>query len=113
MPIDTNRASIDRSLLTERRQIAREGVVIPVLTVDASGTLVGRPEIVTRGFHSNGTSLSAIRDRVVDSLAGSSNEERADLDLLEQRIRTELIRFLRRQGRCRPLICPIIREQTP
>jgi len=113
VPIDANLQSIDRTLLDERRKIAAEGLVIAVLTVDATGAPIGRPEIVTRGFHANGIGLSAIEQQVVESIADCSAEERTDPDLLQRRISNDLTRFLRRCCRRQPLICPIIKEQTP
>jgi ribonuclease J len=112
--IDAALDEVEVDVLRERRKIAGDGIVVPVLAVDReSGVIGGSPEIVTRGFVFDGADdpvLAEARRVVVDALADASPEERGDEGVLKARIQTELKRFLRRKTQRRPLIIPVIVE---
>jgi len=110
--IDASLDEVDDLLLRERRQIAGEGLVVPVVAVNRDrGTLRAPPEIVTRGFVADGNGLIEEASRVVaEAVAAASPEERGDEALLKARIQTDLRRFLRRRTQRRPLILPVIVE---
>ncbi len=85
----------DLALIGERRSLAREGTVIAMIAVSASsGTIVGGPDIFSRGFVSgNGTSTHLRRGR---------EEVRQRLDAIprphhpdDARIKDEVVRTLR------------------
>jgi len=114
--IDATLEEIDLSILRDRRRIAGDGLVVPVVAVHReSGAVNGTPEIMTRGFVPIGEDgdrelLREARGVVVDSLAEATREERGDERLLRARIQTSLNRFLRRRTRRRPLVIPVIVE---
>ena len=114
--IDSALDEVDLEVLRDRRRIAGDGIVVPVVTLHReSGAVHGCPEIVTRGFvptaeGGNGSLMLDARRVVAESLANATPEERADEELLRARIRTELKRFLRRRTKRRPLIIPVILE---
>ncbi len=114
--IDATLNEVDLAVLRDRRQIAGDGIVVPVVAVQReSGAVNGYPEIVARGFApitegGNGSLMHEARKVVADSLADATPEERSDEALLRARIRSELKRFLRRRTKRRPLIVPVILE---
>jgi ribonuclease J len=85
----------DIALIGERRSLAHDGTVIAVLAVSASsGTIVGGPDIFSRGFVSgNGTSahLARGREEVQHRLGAIPRPYHPD----DARIKDEVVRTLR------------------
>ena len=112
--IDAALEEVDLAMLRERRQIAGDGIVVVVVSVDRAGAgLKGPPEIVSRGFvaESEGDGvLHEAQAAAARALADLSREERADEGLLKARVQSEVKRFLRRRTQKRPLIIPVIVE---
>ncbi len=85
----------DIALISERRTLARDGTVIAMIAVSASsGTIVGGPDIVSRGFVSgNGTSahLQRGREEVTRRLGAIPQPYHPD----DARIKDEVVRTLR------------------
>ncbi|HEX8561325.1 MAG TPA: ribonuclease J [Pyrinomonadaceae bacterium] len=106
---------IDGEVVKERRQLAYDGVVTPVVTIDEeSGELEGEPEVVARGvlgIDGNGGSASLMRDlrRVVtETVKAASRDERRDSSVLKERVRLELKRYIQKQTGARPVIVPVV-----
>ena len=114
--IDATLDEVDLSVLHDRRRIAGDGIVVPVVAVHReSGAANGYPEIMARGFvpisdDPTGDVMAEARRVVAASLAAATAEERSDEGLLRARIQTELKRFLRRRTNRRPLVIPVILE---
>jgi ribonuclease J len=112
--IDAALGEVDLDVLRDRRQIAGDGLVVPVVAVHRdSGAVNGTPEIVTRGFaleDDEGDVLEEAARVVAGALREASPEERSDEGLLKARIQGDLRRFLRRRTQRRPLIIPVIVE---
>src|ERR687890_912555 len=84
---------IDGEVVKERRQLAYDGVVTPVVTIDEeSGEMEGEPEVVARGvlgLDGNGDSAALMRDmqRVVsDTVGKATRDERRDSSVLKERV---------------------------
>ncbi|HEX8150151.1 MAG TPA: ribonuclease J [Pyrinomonadaceae bacterium] len=112
---DSGFEEIDGEVVKERRQLAYDGVVTPVVTIDEeSGELEGEPEVVARGvlgLDGNGNSAAMFKDmrRVVSEAVGNATrEERRDSTLLKERIRLDLKRFIQKQTGARPVILPVV-----
>lgn len=112
---------IDTETVRERKQLAYEGTITVVLTIDEeSGELRDEPRIVARGvrglsangFGNSGASgnyLLGDAKRVVEaSIAGASRQTLADETLLKEHVRVELKRFIQKQTGSRPVIMPVI-----
>ena len=110
---------IDSETVRERKQLAYEGTVTIVVTIDeASGELQDEPRIVARGvrgFGANGfpdrpkVNLLPEAKRVVEaSIAGASRQTLGDETLLKEHVRVELKRFIQKQTGARPVILPVI-----
>ncbi|MGQ9674990.1 MAG: ribonuclease J [Chloroflexota bacterium] len=104
---------IGEVVLRQRRQLARDGVVIAVVAFDrVTGQLVAGPDIVSRGFVEDETAdwlMSEAREELRQAIGGSS---RASLEpsYVTQKIKETLGIFLYRQTRRRPMILPVVTE---
>jgi ribonuclease J len=99
-------------VLRDRRALAKDGMFIVVVTVDRqSGTLIGQPEVVTRGFVSPGDEklIAGSADRVATALR-KQGEHFAEAGLLKAQIKDNLSAYLYEQTRRRPLVFPVIVE---
>ena len=114
--IDVTRiGEIGDEVLRDRRHLAGDGVVVAVVAINRqTGTLVGEPEMVARGFVvGEGEETSIFRDAagvVADCIAASSVEERTDHGLMTEKLRVELRRFFKKRSGRRPLVLPVLME---
>ncbi len=103
---------IDRETVRERRQLAGDGVLMCVVTIDEeTGALETEPEIVARGVIGINGSNGFIKDiqRVVtEAVKKASRAELDDANLLKERVRVEAKRFVQKQTGARPVITPVI-----
>ena len=106
---------IDGEVIKERRQLANDGVVTPVITIhEESGELDSEPEVVARGvlgLDGNGNSatlLSDMRRVVTAAVESASRAERRDSTVLKERVRLELKRYIQKQTGARPVILPVV-----
>jgi ribonuclease J len=100
-------------VLRDRRALANDGMFMIVVTVDKqTGKLLGRPEIITRGFvHGNEQDPiieEAIR-RVVDSVQ-NPGDHISEIALLKSQIKDGVSRFLFEQTKRRPMVFPVVVE---
>jgi ribonuclease J len=99
-------------VLRDRRALAKDGMFLVVVTVDKqNGTLVGPPEVVTRGFvsPSDDKLIAGSAERVAAALA-TSGEHFAEAGLLKAQVKDHLSAYLYEQTRRRPLVFPVIVE---
>ena len=113
--IDSTRVGeVDDEVLRDRRHIAADGVVVPVVAINRqTGALEGVPELlVTRGFVTADDTAAPHRRRgdADRSHRGCGVEERTDPGLMQERIRTEVRRYLRKRTGRRPLVLPVVME---
>jgi ribonuclease J len=111
---ETGFEEIGGEVVRERRQLAYDGVVTPVVTIsEETGLLEAPPEVVARGLlglDGDGTS-GLVRDMqrvVTEAVETASREERRDTSLLKERVRVELKRFIQKQTGSRPVIMPVV-----
>jgi ribonuclease J len=101
-------------VLRDRRHLAEDGVVVPVVAINGqTGGIEGDPDVVSRGLAQDAASGDLLRDAarlVADVIQGASIEERTDQGLIKEKIRVELRRFFRKRSGRRPLIEPVIME---
>jgi ribonuclease J len=110
---DTRTGEIGDEVLRDRRHLAEDGLVVPVVAINKqTGALEGVPDIVTRGFvMENSEALLADGARVlIDVIAQASVEERTDQGLIKEKLRVELRRFFRKRSGRRPFVVPVIME---
>lgn len=110
---DTGFEEIDRETVRERKQLAYDGMVTPIVTLsEETGALESPPEIVARGMLGmDGSSNGLMKDmqRVVTAaIENAPMTERRDTSLLKERVRVELKRFIQKQTGGRPVIVPVV-----
>lgn len=105
---------VEDLVIRDRRHLSEDGFVIPIIAINKStGKSEALPEIVSRGFVSfeDGSALLQDARQVVGkTVESSSKEERADWGVMQEKIRSDLKRFLSKQTARRPLIMPVILE---
>jgi ribonuclease J len=100
-------------VIRDRRHLSEDGFVMPIIAIDKStGRPEGAPEIVSRGFLSDDSKaiLAEAKKVVARTLETSSQEERGDWGVMQEKIRGDLKRYLNKQTQRRPLIMPVILE---
>jgi ribonuclease J len=110
---DTRTGEVGDQVLRDRRHLAEDGLVIPVVAINKqTGQLEGVPDIVTRGFvMQDSQALLADGSRLLtDVIAQASVEERTDQGLIKEKLRVELRRFFRKRSGRRPFVLPVIME---
>jgi len=105
---------VEDMVIRDRRHLSEDGFVLPIIAINKhSGRSETLPEIVSRGFMSfeDGSDLlQAARQVVARTLESSSEEERTDWGVMQEKIRADLKRFLNKETSRRPLIMPVILE---
>jgi ribonuclease J len=110
---DTRTGEVGDEVLRDRRHLAEDGLVIPVVAINKqTGTLEGVPDIITRGFvMEDSQALLADGARLLtEVIAQASLEERTDQGLIKEKVRVELRRFFRKRSGRRPFVLPVIME---
>ncbi|MEO5896913.1 MAG: ribonuclease J [Vicinamibacterales bacterium] len=110
----TRSGEVGDEVLRDRRHLAGDGLVVPVVTIGKqSGTLEETPDVITRGFVLDTRTealLKEIPGLLAATLEGASIEERTDPGLIKEKIRVDLQRFFRKRSGLRPLVLPVVME---
>lgn len=105
---------VEDLVIRDRRHLSEDGFVLPIIAINKhTGKNETLPEIVSRGFVSLEDSselMQEARQVVARTLENSSAEEKTDWGVMQEKIRTDLRRFLSKQTSRRPLIMPVILE---
>ena len=100
-------------VLRDRRALANDGMFLIVVQVDKqTGKVVGRPEIVTRGFvHGNEEDplIDEASRRVIEAVQ-TPGDHISEVALLKAQIKDGLSRFLYEQTKRRPMVFPVVVE---
>ncbi len=103
---------IDQVVLRDRRHLATDGMVVIIVAVDRqNGRLVGRPDIVSRGFvdiEESADLLERTRDMAASALDGA--DHLAEWGVIHTRIKDTVARFLHGETRRRPMVLPVAVE---
>ncbi len=106
---------IDNETVRERKQLAYDGVVTPVVTLsEETGKLESPPEIAARGLlglDGDGARNGFLKDMqrvVTEAVENAPAAERRDTSLLKERVRLELKRYIQKQTGARPVIMPVV-----
>ncbi|OGO36362.1 MAG: ribonuclease J [Chloroflexi bacterium RBG_16_57_8] len=100
---------IDSVILRDRKTLSKDGIVVVVIAVNRqTGMLVGRPDIISRGFVDPEESKDMIeesRDLVARTLDQGSPHT-ADWGFISTKVRDTLYKFYYERTRRRPMILP-------
>ncbi len=109
---DSGFEQIERETVRERKQMAAEGIVTLIVTIDGeTGELQATPEIVVRGVQGFDGQDGSLKDaqRVIEAaVTGASRDMLADQSLLKEHVRVELKRFIQKLTGARPVIMPVV-----
>jgi ribonuclease J len=102
-------------VLRDRQQLAGDGILIAVITLDAqSGAVVAEPELVARGFLHDDERLKDILDQctvTLDKLLDELGADRVtDQKLIREDVNQRLSELVFQRTKRRPLIMPVIVE---
>jgi ribonuclease J len=102
---------IDSVVLRDRKMLSKDGFVTVIVALNRqTGKLVGRPDIVSRGFVDPDESRDMIeesRDLVAEMLDHGS-EQSTDWGFVSTKVRDTLYRFYYERTRRRPMILPFM-----
>jgi ribonuclease J len=100
-------------VLRDRRALANDGMFMIVLTVDKqTGSVIGRPEIITRGFvHLNERDpiMEEAVDRVIAAI-DNPGDHISEVALLKSQVKDAVSRYLYEQTKRRPMVFPVVVE---
>jgi ribonuclease J len=112
--VDGIAGDISHGVLRDRRNLAEEGFVVVIVTVDATtGELVTGPEIVTRGWVYEAEAdelLEDARTAVRDAITQSARDGALDHEALRRNARRALGRLINERTRRRPAVIPVVIE---
>ena len=109
---DSGFEEIGRETVRERKQLAYDGVLTPVLTLnEETGALEFPPEIMARGVvgadNSNGF-IKNLQRIITETVEKAPAADRRDMTLLKERVRVDLKRYIQKQTGARPVIVPVV-----
>ena len=103
---------IDHVVLRDRQHLASDGMIVVVIAVDKrSGRVVGRPDVVSRGFvdvEESEELLERTRDMVVAALEGANHI--AEWGVVHSKVKEAVAKFLYQETRRRPMVLPVAVE---
>ena len=114
MYVDGIVGDIGQGVLRDRRQLAEEGVVVVIVTVDkGTGEIVTGPEIVTKGWvHATEAEelLEEAREAVRAAIADASDGGMTDFETVRRNARRALGKFISERTKRRPAVIPVVLE---
>lgn len=112
---DSGYGRIDDLVLRDRKHLAYDGIVLPIVAINkSSGELESAPEVIQRGLalseDGGGEFLQKARTLVGETVANARHEERVDWAVIKEKIRLDLKRFIQKETGRRPMIIPVVLE---
>ena len=100
-------------VLRDRKALANDGMFMIVVTVDKqTGSIIGHPEIITRGFV-HGNEKDPIMDGAIQRIVKSvenPGDHISEIALLKVQIKDGVSRYLYEQTKRRPMVFPVVVE---
>jgi ribonuclease J len=109
----TRSGEVGDEVLRDRRHLAGDGLVVPVVSIGAQSGSLEEADLITRGFVVDARTealLKEIPSLLSATLDGASAEERSDPGLIKEKIRVDLQRFFRKRSGLRPMVLPVVME---
>lgn len=98
-------------VLRDRRMLSRDGIVMVIIAVNQqTGKLLGKPDIVSRGFVENRESTDIIEESrdLVARIFDNGTERAADWSFISTKVRETLNKYYYEQTRRRPMVLPFM-----
>ena len=100
-------------VLRDRKHLGQDGIFVIVVTVDHnSGSLIGQPDVVTRGFVHEGSAedlIEAAKNQVVQAM-NKWRGEKIDVTLFQNNLKDVLGKYFYAQTKRRPMVIPVVME---
>jgi ribonuclease J len=104
---------VGQVVLRDRKHLGQDGIFVIVVSVNhLNGEVVGRPDVVTRGFVHVGSAdalIESAKDEVVKSVT-HMQRDRLEPSLLQEKIKDLLSKYLYERTKRRPMVLPVIVE---
>ncbi|MFQ5656189.1 MAG: ribonuclease J [Candidatus Methylomirabilales bacterium] len=102
------------TVLRERQHLSRDGMVVVVVGLHReTRAIVFGPEIISRGFvhlQDQGGLFETAKQLVDEVLTGCSEEDRENVEILKEKMKAALRKFIQKTFDRRPMILPVIIE---
>ncbi len=110
--IEEGMEGVPEEVIHDRRQIAREGMLIALVTLRAqTGDLLDDPQLIPRGFEwQDEVQVEMARNAIREVLGKMLPAELSDWDNVREEVSITLRRFCRKHLNRRPLILPLVTE---
>jgi len=109
----TRVGEVGDEVLRDRRHLAVDGLLVAVVGINRQTGAVDTTELIARGFVTDGDSdalLSDLSRFVPIVIAEAKVEERTDPGMMQEKIRVELRRYVRKKTGRRPMVLPVVME---
>ncbi|MGB2941143.1 MAG: ribonuclease J [Candidatus Dormiibacterota bacterium] len=104
---------IGSAVLRDRKHLGQDGIFVLVVSVDhSSGAVLGRPDVVTRGFvhpGSNDDLIESTKDHVLKAMA-KLHEEKTEPVILQEKLKDVIAKHLYDRTKRRPMVVPVVME---
>ena len=104
-------SGIDHVVLRDRRMLSRDGIVIVIIAINRqTGKLIGRPDIISRGFvdtREDREMIEKSRDLIARAL-DHGRDRPADWGFINTKVKDILNKFYYEQIKRRPMILPFM-----
>ncbi len=100
-------------VLKDRRQLARDGIMVVVVTVDRNGKVVASPEMISRGFiyiKEAEALLEEGKKRILTTMEKHEGKRIRDFSAVKQDVKEAVGRLFYEQVKRKPMIIPVIIE---
>ena len=98
-------------VLRNRRMLSRDGIVVVIITINKqTGKLMGRPDIVSRGFVDTRESRDMIEEsrEVVAKVLDHGGSHPAEWTFINAKVRDALNKYYYEQTKRRPMVLPFM-----
>ena len=112
--VDGGRGEVGSVVLRDRHKLAEDGMVVVVLPFSSyDHTLVGTPEIVTRGFiyvKEAEALMEELKRVAVEAVEACEGQRISDWTAIKSKVKSNLSGYLFRETHRSPMILPVISE---
>ncbi|MFH1253140.1 MAG: ribonuclease J [Candidatus Uhrbacteria bacterium] len=105
---------VSQVVLRDRQVLSEDGMIVVIVQIDRkTGSLVGSPDIISRGFifmKEHKDLIEATRQKVRDIVKDQDPNTEADTEYIKNNIRNTLGQFIFQKTERRPMVLPVIIE---
>jgi len=103
---------VSEVVLRDRRLMSDDGMIVIIVTIDSkTGSIIGNPDIISRGFiymKENRDLIEKTRAKVKQMVKDKNPMTAADDDYIKNKIRNDIGQFLFNTTKRRPMVLPVV-----